>query len=230
MVNNILATLGGASLLITGLSAFLGKVWSKRIIMTEKASIEKDIQKMRAHHDRELKFLEANIQLELLRKDQFHQISKSTFESIFNRKIELYSDLLKVSIEFRRFARESIYSEIDDPTDDLWDYQRKIRDLIESNRLYVTEALFEKYSVWYEKAVPYLKQADVDGYEAHGQAYTDEENELNVFYAQQPSYAKLVSETDAEFASILDQVDRDIDSLRRNIEMPLNKAMHAMNA
>lgn len=227
MINNILATVGGASLLITGLSAFLGKVWSKRIILKEKASIEKDIQEMRAHHDKELKLLEANIQLETLRKDQFHQVSKSTFESIFNRKIELYSDLLKISIEFKRFARESIYSEIDDPTDDLWDYQRKIRDLIEGNRLYVTEALFQKYSAWYEKAVPYLKQADVDGYEAHGQAHTEEENYFNVSAAQHASYAKLVSETDAEFASILDQVDQDIDGLRRNIEMPLNKAMHA---
>lgn len=223
IVNNILPTLGGGGLLIIGLSTFLGRVWSKRIIMKEKASIENDINELRAHHDKELKLLEANIQSELLRKDQFHQISKSTFESIFDKRIDLYSELLKTSLEFRRFAREGVYLEIDDPTETLWEYHSIIRDLIENNRLYVTKALFEKYSAWYEKAVPYLKEADVNGYQAHIRADTDQERELSILIAQLPIFGELISETKAEFASILEQVDRDIDELRRNIEVPLTK-------
>lgn len=230
LTNNILTTLGGAGMLITGLSAFLGKVWSGRILMRERSSIDEKLQDMRSSHEKSLKIIEANIQLEILKKDQFHQISKSTFESIFNRKIDLYSELLKISVEFRKFARESIYSEIDDPTDQLWGFQQSTRELIEKNRLYVSEDLFDIYVIWYEKAVGHLKKANIAGYEAHGQAYTEEENLMNIFYAEHPEYAELVFNTNDEFVAILDQVERDIDRLRKNIELPLNKAMHATDA
>ncbi|SMC74758.1 hypothetical protein SAMN02746065_10928 [Desulfocicer vacuolatum DSM 3385] len=225
LTENILTTLSGAGVLVTGLSAFLGRVWSKRILMREKGVIEGELQEMRSNHEKSLKLIEANVRLQILKKDQFHQISKSTFESIFNRKIELYSDLLKISVQFRRFAIESIYSEIDDPTDEFWNFQRKTRELIENNRLYVSEDLFEKYVIWYEKAVAYFKAADIAGYEAHGQSYTEEENLMNVWDAQHPEYAKLVKNTNDEFVAILDQIEKDIDRLRKSIEIPLNKAL-----
>jgi len=223
VIENILGVLGGGGAVVIGLSSFLGKVWSNRALLRERAKIDVQMQNMRDAHDRAMDLLEKDFQIEQLKRDQFHQISKKTYEEIFNKKISLYSELLAVKNDFGRFVGESAMSEVDDPTDELCSFYLKTKRIIEDNRMYVTGRLSEKYSFWYRKAAPYLKKAELAGYDADGRANDEFENEENIMAAQNPILSKMVFDTQHEMQEIFSQIDRDIDQIRTQIEEPLNK-------
>lgn len=96
VLNNIIEVLGGAGVIITSLAAFLGRVLSKRIIETEKALLQQQLEKIKSEHAKDIELLKSNLQLELVKRDQFHQISKNTFEKLFNKKIKIYTRLILI--------------------------------------------------------------------------------------------------------------------------------------
>ncbi|EKJ5338145.1 hypothetical protein PGI88_004246 [Vibrio vulnificus] len=59
-----LAQIGGASVLLSGLAGWLGKVWKDRIHLREKAVIDIDIAELKAEHARKAQSLEHELQLE----------------------------------------------------------------------------------------------------------------------------------------------------------------------
>ena len=69
VIEHIISVLGGAGLLITGLATYLGKHWADKALLQEKSKLEGNI-----------KLLEKDLRLELTKRDQYHQISQSTFE------------------------------------------------------------------------------------------------------------------------------------------------------
>ena len=75
ILNHLLSVLGSLSVVITGLSTLLGKILSEKIILKEKANI-----------DRELKILEREIQLDIRSRELFSQISSETYKKIFEKK------------------------------------------------------------------------------------------------------------------------------------------------
>lgn len=81
-----------------------------------------------------------------------------------------------------------------------------------------------------EKVAPYLKDADVKGYHAHGYAYDGAENQENILAAQSPILSEMVFETQSEMQDIFSQIDQDIDQIRAQIENPLSIPMHAASA
>ena len=89
VIENIIAVLGGGTLLITALSSWLGSLWSKRILMNEKTELELKIKE-----------IEQSLKIEALRHDYQFQLSKSTYEMIFNKKINAYSELLSLKNKF----------------------------------------------------------------------------------------------------------------------------------
>ena len=117
-LDHIISVLGGAGVVVTSLSAYLGKLLADRSLMREKASLTRDLQSQKDKHSLEIKVLEHDLQLELSKKDQFNQISKSTYENLFNRKISVYSDLLKLKTDYDKFVNESGSFECIDPTTD----------------------------------------------------------------------------------------------------------------
>lgn len=223
VIENILGVLGGGGAFVVGLSSLLGKVWSNRALLRERAKIDVQMQNMRGAHDRAMDLLEKDFQIDQLKRDQFHQISKKTYEEVFNKKISLYSELSAVKNDFGRFVGESAMSEVDDPTDNLCSFYLKAKRIIEDNRMYVTGRLSEKYLVWYKKAAPYLKKAQLAGYDAHGRADDEFENEENIMAAKNPILSEMVLDTQHEMQEIFSQIDRDIDQIRAQIEEPLNR-------
>ncbi len=87
VTNNIIEVLGGASVLITSLSVYLGKLLAGISLVREKGIIESKLQAQKDEHSIEMKSIENKLQLEMAKQDQYHQISKTTFEKIFETKI-----------------------------------------------------------------------------------------------------------------------------------------------
>jgi hypothetical protein len=225
VTNNIIEVLGGASLLITSLSAYLGKLLAGKSLEREKGFIAKNLQLQKEAHSLEMKNIENKLQLEMVKQDQFHQISKTTFEKIFETKIDIYTNLLTLKIYFNKFYKESHDLEVgeDDPTDHFYSLFMKCREMLESNKLYISSELSNKYDQWHTKALPYLKQANVEGYHAHGMAYTERENWENVWEAQAPIFSKMIGESFTEMLGIFEQIDRDIALIRENINSPIGR-------
>jgi hypothetical protein len=218
VIEHIISVLGGAGLLITALSAYLGKVWSNRALVREKNKLEASLLELKNRHALELKNIEQLLKLEILKRDQFHQISKQTFESVFEKKIEIYNALLNFKVEFYKFNNEN--HDFEEPTAEYHTLFKKCRKIIESNQLYISEDLSAAYNNWYTKALPYLKRANIDGFDAYENR--DGDNEGNcVWVAQSPIFSEMNENTANEMNKILAQIERDISVFRTNIEAPM---------
>ena len=220
VINNIITTLGGTAVIVTGLSTYLGKLFADRSLMREKATLDRELQYLKDTHTKEIKLIEAELQLELTKKDQFHQISKTTYEKIFETKISVYTSLLDLKVRFYSFCHESHVTEADDPTYDFYALFNECRKNIESNKLYVSKELSEKFDVWRDKASPYLKEANLEGYNIHEASSGRPDSYQDIIDAQNPIYSKMIMETMNEMNAIFDQVDIDIACIRNKIDNP----------
>lgn len=225
VLEHIIATIGSASLIVTGLSAYIGKRISDRSNIFQKAAFDKDIQSIKHEHASSMLLIEKEIQVELAKKDRFHQISKGTFEKIFESKIEIYTNLIKLKIDFFKFLDEDYALEvgIEDPTDEFYSLFMRCRESLESNKLYISDELSNKYDQWHKKAAPFLKQANIEGFHAHGLAHTENKNNQNVWEAEAPILSEMIHATMEEMKSIFSQVDKDIILIRSNINAPMRQ-------
>lgn len=209
ILNHLLSVLGGLSVIITGLSAFLGKTLSERIILKEKANIS-----------RELKILEREIQLDIKSKELFSQISSETYKKIFEKKIEIYSSLLTSKNNYIQFDKESHIPEVDDPTNDYYRLYVDFRKIIENNKLYISNNLSNAYENWYIQASPYLKEAKIKGYQTYGNTHcnNDIDRDFEVELAQNQKISEMIIKTKDDMEIFIKQIDTDVAEIRLTIE------------
>lgn len=220
VIDNILSVLGGAGVVVTALSTYLGKLLADRSLMREKGKLDRDLQRLKDDHAKELKLIETEFQLELLKKDQFHQISKSTYEKIFEKKIKIYTKLLDLKMSFKSLVEESHVTEVDDPTYEFYPYFTECRAIIERNKLYITKELSQKFDHWLDKASPYFKKANLAGNQAHKDPCADQDRYQNIIDAQNPIHANLIIDTMDELQAVFRQVDEDVAKIRYKIDNP----------
>jgi len=67
VLDHIISVLGGAGVLVTGLATYLGKYWSNKLLIKEKARFADELQKTKNEHENSIKLLEKDLQLELAR-------------------------------------------------------------------------------------------------------------------------------------------------------------------
>lgn len=217
VIENILSVLGGAGLVAVGLATFLGKLISDRALQGQKSDIERKFQQAENDHATSIKILEKDIQIEMVRRDQFHQISKSTFENIFNRKIEVYSSLLRLKTDYDKFQYESGTFDIIDPTSDFLSHFNLFRKSIEENRLYISNELSQKYDDWYMEAAQYFRKMEEEEYAV--MSSSGEIDHEEVWMAQVPIIHDLVSNTGKKMALVLTQIEHDVREIRERVSV-----------
>ena len=104
----LLAALGGAGVVVLGLSAFLGKVWSERIIGRERMAAARELEHERMFANRALEHEKAQFsrELELLRAEL--QATNDHSRRVTDARFALYADV------WERLQR------LRDAGDDLW--------------------------------------------------------------------------------------------------------------
>lgn len=221
VLNNIIEVLGGASVFITVLATFLGKIWSTKIIEREKVTLQQQLETVKTYHAKDLEILKSNFQVELIKRDQFHQISKSTFEQLFDKKIKIYTRLLSIQKEYDKFTKESGSCEFIDPTDTISSYYDLLKKELEENRLYISNELSDKFDDWYVVASPFFQNIDKVQYEFQQgentkkseieslqQAIRDEEEKIR---------RELISATYVQMSALMQQISKDIKEIRKSI-------------
>lgn len=174
--------------------------------------------------DERLENLERNFQQSLAHLNSYHAISQSTLEKAFQKKIEVYEQLLDKINKRAKFINESpIYDEPDSQEEHLSHFLSVI-ELIERNILYVTSNLANKYDVWYESAKPYIKSSNDNEYEAWQHSFGTDEDRENAYYSGLPDKLKMMHETRTEYKAIFECIDQDILDIRSSLERPINLA------
>ena len=224
ILNNIPETLTLGSVIVGG-SAWLGKYWSSQLIEKVKSKSARDIESLRADYQKEIRVLDEKFKLEVLKFENHLQVSKSTCEIIFDKKVEVYGSLMALRNKYYRYKNESVMVQ-DDPLDAIETFYTcfmECKSILEDNSLYISEALSSLYDEWMDIAIKHFKQESVDGHEVHGMAYTDEENQQNIHDAQFSARNALVNDTQDLMEQIFNQINDDIRKIRCLVTLPLEE-------
>jgi len=91
----VIGSVGGAAVIIAGLSSWLGKVWAERLMAKEKAQ-----------HDRELEGLRSELRIkteqQILEVNHWFSIQKETFIKHHNDKLDIYRSVTDMLSEIIR--------------------------------------------------------------------------------------------------------------------------------
>jgi len=219
VIDNIIPVLGGTGFVVTGLTTYLGKLLADKSLLREKTVLETALQNAQNEHQTSIKLLEKELQLELLKKDQFHQISKSTFENIFNKKIDVYSNLLKIKTDYDKFRYEDGSFDFIDPNYEFLSHFKLFRKNIEENRLYISNDLSEKYDDWYLEAAPYFRKIEEVEFNIQANAGGTEDSEVyhDIWEKQEPIIHDLVKNTIENMGLVIKQIECDVKTIRDSV-------------
>jgi hypothetical protein len=95
---------------------------------------------IQAGFEAKLESLKSEFQRKLSDRKNLNAISRPTFEQVFSKKIEVYTELSKIRNEFTRYKNESHELEhgdlLEDVTDRFSGFFARCREVIEANKLY----------------------------------------------------------------------------------------------
>lgn len=88
LFGKIVASVGGAGLIIIGLSSWIGKIWADKLMETQRKQNEKEIEKFKSELHKELELLKA-------KNEKMNYITKTQFDAEF----KMYQELSEACIE-----------------------------------------------------------------------------------------------------------------------------------
>ncbi len=230
LLNIITATvlsIGGTTLVVLGLSSWLGKVWANRILLQDKNKYEKEMEALKANNTRDLQQIKAMgdlqleqikqiLQRELATREIFHQISKETYKRIFDNKIATYTELLRVKSEYLKTIHEDEQFESEDyPPRVYYEYFRKIQKLIIENRLFISNSLSDKFDLLYFKISRHIREVEIIQVQGEINNKYWEDIEEN----KDDQYRKMISETSVELSELNSQIDSDVSEIRKWLDL-----------
>ncbi|MBU2874290.1 hypothetical protein [Marinobacter salexigens] len=176
--------------------------------------------------DVKLESVRSDLQRKISDRQNLNAISRPTFERIFSKKVEVYTELSKISNEFTHYKNESHEVEhgelFEEVTERFSGFFARCREVIEANKLYISSELAERYDTWYGVAHPFYKKSVLDGYKAHQNSYDDEEGRMKVYYSELGAISEMVNETMPQMEAIFAQIDTDISRIRDYVELAVS--------
>ena len=189
--------------ILTGLSGWLGKLWADRLMANGKHQ-----------HDKELEELRKKLETTIKEMEHSHQISQKTYQNLFEKKIEIYQLLLQEKVEYLKVINEDPRYEYEGKPKSFYNLTfKKIKNIISENKLYISNALAEKYDILYNKNLPYMNQL------AQDELYDDLDKGSRSLVNDEPIYEKMYSTTSADMQSLFDQIDDDIALIKAKIDL-----------
>lgn len=88
LFGKVVASLGGAGLIIIGLSSWIGKIWADKLMETQRKQNQKEIEKFKSELHKELELLKA-------KNEKMNYMTKTQFDAEFR----MYQELSEACIE-----------------------------------------------------------------------------------------------------------------------------------
>jgi len=134
MIKTILLSMGGAGVVIVGLSSYLGKIWANRLMDKERAALAKDL---------ELYKQELNIELQKFRNrsDKASYVSKALYDKEFEIYLTMWDHLVELS--YKTYELFVLFDRV--PADEQKQNEYKVQK-------------YTDYALVYNQFVTYLKK------------------------------------------------------------------------
>jgi len=176
---------------------------------------------------KEIEELKAELEKQKLQIEHFHQVSQPTYQKLFEKKINIYQELIKISHKYTIKRKESYNSS---PLEDVSDisYQniqfyfdeiKEIEKTIEGNQLYITIKLLEVY----EKLIIKIDEFNSDLNELSLYLYHSNMNDIEYNTHEEKEkekiYAKIYNETKLEFKEFNKILNNDILKIKKKINL-----------
>jgi hypothetical protein len=104
IATTLVASVGGASVIILGLASWLGKVWSDRIYIHSSAKYEKDIEEIKSRYSADLEYIRAEISERRDLLNSLQMALSSGYTSSHERILEAVQSLWDKIVEIREFT------------------------------------------------------------------------------------------------------------------------------
>lgn len=211
-----LSSVGGASLVVGGLGAFLGNVWADRIKQSTLAKFQEELAILSARHTRELEGFKAKAAAALKEREAFAGFSSEFYQDFLAKRVEVYRQLLRLENEYRKEMDESFLRlEFEDWHEQHARMYKALRECVTQNELYVSneaEAAFQNLRV---AIAPSLNEAD----RAEAFAMGVNGDFEGVIDARRKHEQEALTETSALMKAFFEQVRKDVAKVRSRIEM-----------
>jgi hypothetical protein len=216
VAGTILASLGGASLIIWVFAHFLGKVWIHRIIRQTNSKYESSLEELKTKHKIALESFAQESQLLLEKNKSYSEITSPFYRSFFEKRIETYRTLLEIKNRYINQIEEDFAVEMHEVWGETYHstYQ-SLRKVCIENQLYISNDLDQAFEKLRKAASVWIKEADMVETmytEPRGVPPWEDSNISRV-------YEKLATETQAEMAEVLRQIAVDVAKIRSRIEV-----------
>lgn len=219
LIGSVLASIGGASVVIAGFAHFLGKIWLDRISKQTAVKYESELLKLKSESEIALSSFKSKADTELKNREEFNGISQEVYQGFFKNRVSTYLELLKIKNTYTTNMHEDfVTEEVEGWGDAYYSTYSSLRKLIIENQLYISNELEQKFSILRMKAADFIKEADMaEGYSLGNGAepWVAQERVSEV-------YKKLATETHEEMDALFSQVDLDVSKLRSRIEIDKN--------
>jgi len=216
IVGTLLASLGGASLIVGAFAHFLGKIWTDRIAKTTAAKFDAEMESLKSKNKLALEAFKTESNLLLKEKENFAGISLAFYQRFFEKRVETYLELLKVKNEYISEMEEEFITDIHEGWGEIYHSTYiSLRKLITERQIYISNELDDLFWKFRAEASEYIKEADLAEAYAHGDNREPPWENHQVLAA----YDNFARETAEYMKSVMAQISSDVSKLRSRIEL-----------
>ena len=216
VIGTVLASFGGASVIVVAFAHFLGKVWPDRIAKQTAAKFNQDLENLKSKNTYILEDFKKRAESNLKDREYFSGISLEVYQDFFKNRANIYLELLKVKNRYISDMHEDFLTE----ETERWGHAYNatyvnLRKLIIENQLYISNDLESSFHKFRMDSAKYTKEADmVEGYAlgSGAESWVADEKKTEV-------YEKFANETHELLNKVFLQIDKDVSKLRSRIEM-----------
>ena len=216
IAGTILASLGGASLIIFGFAHFLGRIWTHRIVSETNAKYETSLAELKAKQRIALEGFAHESKLLLKKNQSYSEITNPFYRSFFEKRIETYQALLQIKNRYIKQIEEDFDVEMHGLWGEIYHstYQ-SLREVCIESQLYISNDLDQAFENLRAAASVWIKEADMVE-----SMYTEPRNapaweDANLLRV----YEKMATETQGQMTEVLKQIAIDVAKVRSRIEV-----------
>jgi len=216
IVSTLLASLGGASIIITAFAHFLGKVWAGRIAQQTIAKYAQELEIVKSKNTLVLEEFKKKSESELKEREQFTGISLEIYQDFFKNRVSCYIKLLELKNRYISDMHEDIgIEETESWGDAYYSTYKTLRSFLIENQLYISNELEKSFHELRIEAATYTKEADL--VEVYALSFGTEP--VHAHEQRHSTHDKFAKKTHELMSKVMKQIDSDVKKLRSRIEI-----------
>jgi len=185
--------------------------------------ISRELKSIDNEHTKKLKELESKIEKQKQQLEHRHQVSKETYQKLFQEKINIYQRLTVITSQYPKILNKNSSKLSDDEFEyylKLYIEQlKKISDIIESNKLFISNELLKSY----EKLISESEKFDSKLQNLEKESIMITENEAHQSYYQEEEtnkiFEKISQGTKIHFLEFYKILNHDILKIKKKINL-----------